>query len=214
MKVETLKDRLYFEFDYFNNKRSNILWRRNASIPQISGLTLPAENIGKVDNTGFDWKLEWSDKVNNDFRYNVSFSGGYAKNKIIFWDESPGAPEWQKSTGHPMNTNLYFEYDGVFKDWDEINDKANRPNYDGITSDEGLQPGDMKFKDIDGDGKITPDDRRRFDRTNEPKWTFGLNSYFQYKNFDLSILFQGAADAWTKLYYDSGEIGTTPVRLR
>ncbi len=207
LEGRTLKDRLYFEFDYFNNKRSNILWRRNASIPQISGLTLPAENIGKVDNTGFDWKLEWSDKVNNDFRYNVSFSGGYAKNKIIFWDESPGAPEWQKSTGHPMNTSLYFEYDGVFKDWDEINDTANRPNYDGITSDEGLQPGDMKFKDIDGDGKITPDDRRRFDRTNEPKWTFGLNSYFQYKNFDLSILFQGAADAWTKLYYDSGEIG-------
>lgn len=207
LEGRTLKNRLYFEFDYFNNKRSNILWRRNASIPQTAGLTLPAENIGKVDNAGFDWKLEWNEVVNADFRYNISFSGGYAKNKIIFWDESAGAPEWQKSTGYPMNTGIFFEYDGVFKDWDEINDKANRPNYDGITSDEGLQPGDMKFKDIDGDGKITPDDRKRFDRTNEPKWTYGLNSLFQYKNFDLSILFQGAADSWTRLYFDSGEIG-------
>lgn len=203
----TINSKLYFEFDAFKNKRSNILWRRNASIPQTAGLTLPAENIGKVNNSGFDWKLEWNDIVSRDFRFNISFSGGYAKNKIIFWDESAGAPEWQKSTGYSMNTGLYYEFDGVFKDWEEINNKAGRPNYDGITSDEGLQPGDMKFKDIDGDGKITPDDRRRFDRTNEPKWTFGLNSYFKYKDFDLSILFQGAADSWTKLYFDSGEIG-------
>ena len=203
----TINNKLYFEFDFFNNKRSNILWRRNASVPETAGLTLPAENIGKVDNKGFDWKLEWMDRVGNDFRYNVSFSGGYAKNKIVFWDEAPGAPDWQKSTGFPMNTGLYYEFDGVFKDWEEINNKSNRPNYDGITSDEGLQPGDMKFKDIDGDGKITPDDRRRFDRTNEPKFTYGVNTMLQYKNFDLNILFQGAADAWSKLYFDSGEIG-------
>lgn len=207
LEGRTLNNRLYFELDYFYNKRSNILWRRNASIPQTAGLTLPAENIGKVDNTGFDWKLEWNDTVGRDFRYDVSFSGGYAKNTIVFWDESPGAPDWQKSTGYPMNTSLYYEYDGVFKDWAEINDTANRPNYDGITSDEGLQPGDMKFKDINGDNKITPDDRKRFNKTNEPKWTFGLNSFFQYKNFDLTVLFQGAADSWTKLYFDSGEIG-------
>lgn len=203
----TLKDRLSFEIDYFYNKRSNILWRRNASIPETAGLTLPAENIGKVDNTGFDFKLDWNDQIGKDFRYNLTASGGYAKNKIVFWDESSGAPEWQKSTGHPMNTNLYYVFDGVFVDWDEINDKANRPNYDGITSDANLQPGDMKFKDLDGDGVITPDDRKRFDKTNEPKWTFGLNAYFQYKNFDLTLLFQGAADSWTKVYFDSGEIG-------
>lgn len=203
----TLNSRLYFEADYFHNQRSSILWRRNASIPQTAGLTLPAENIGKVNNTGFDFKVQWDDQIGRDIRYNISATGGYAKNKIKFWDESPGAPEWQKSTGHPMNSGLYYEFDGVFKDWDEINDIANRPNYDGITSDAGLQPGDMKFKDLDGDGKITPNDRRRIDRTNEPTWTFGLNAFFQYKEFDISILFQGAADSWQKVYFDSGEIG-------
>lgn len=200
-----LGSRLYLEIDYFYNKRSNILWRRNASIPGTAGLTLPAENIGKVDNTGFDFKLDWKDKA-GDLNYNIGISGGYARNKIVFWDESPGAPEWQKSTGHPINTNLYYEFDGVFKNWEEIND-PNRPNYDGVTSDASLQPGDMKFKDIDGNGEITPDDRRRFDKTNEPKWTFGFNVFAQYRNFDFTLLMQGAADSWTKVYFDSGDIG-------
>lgn len=210
IETHTFDNRLYLEADYFYNKRSNILWRRNASIPTTSGLTLPAENIGKVDNTGFDFKIEWSDNIGKDWHYSISATGGYAKNTIKFWDEAPGAPEWQKSTGHPMNTSLYYEYDGVFKDWDEINDIANRPNYDGITKDADLRPGDMKFKDLDGDGKITPDDRYRSDRTNEPKWTYGITGNLQWKNFDLSVLFQGAADSWTKVYWEAGDIGNYP----
>lgn len=214
IELRTFKNRLYVEADYFYNKRSKILWRRNASIPQTAGLTLPAENIGKVDNKGFDFKIEWSDQIGKDIFYRISGTGMYAKNKIKYWDEAPGAPEWQKSTGHSFprdindpSTGLFYIFDGVFKDWDEINNTANRPNYDGITSDKGIQPGDMKFKDIDGDGLITPDDRVRFDRNQEPKWTYGLNAFFQWKDFDLSFLFQGAADAWTKVYFDSGEIG-------
>ena len=210
IETRTFDNRLYLEADYFYNKRSNILWRRNASIPTTSGLTLPAENIGKVDNTGFDFKIEWSDNIGKDWHYSISATGGYAKNTIKFWDEAPGAPEWQKSTGHPMNTSLYYEYDGVFKDWDEINDIANRPNYDGITKDADLRPGDMKFKDLDGDGKTTPDDRYRSDRTNEPKWTYGITGNLQWKNFDLSVLFQGAADSWTKVYWEAGDIGNYP----
>ena len=210
IETRTFDNRLYLEADYFYNKRSNILWRRNASIPSTSGLTLPAENIGKVDNTGFDFKVEWSDNIGKDWRYSISATGGYAKNTIKFWDEAPGSPEWQKSTGHPMNTGLYYEYDGVFKDWDEINNTANRPNYDGITKDADLRPGDMKFKDLDGDGKITPDDRYRSDRTNEPKRTYGITGNLQWKNFDLSVLFQGAADSWTKVYWEAGDIGNYP----
>ena len=210
IEARTFDNRLYLEADYFYNKRSNLLWRRHASIPTTSGLTLPAENIGKVNNTGFDFKIEWNDNIGKDWRYSISATGGYAKNTIKFWDEAPGAPEWQKSTGHPMNTSLYYEYDGVFKDWDEINDIANRPNYDGITKDADLKPGDMKFKDLDGDGKITPDDRYRSDRTNEPKWTYGITGYLQWKNFDMNILFQGAADSWTKVYWEAGDIGNYP----
>jgi TonB-linked SusC/RagA family outer membrane protein len=207
IEARTLKNRLYIEADYFYNRRSNVLWQRNASIPQTAGLTLPAENIGKVNNQGFDGKIEWNDAIGKDFTYRVSLVGGYAKNKIAFWDEAPGAPEWQKSTGHPMNASLYYIYDGVFKDWAEINDKANRPSYSGITNDDNLQPGDMKFKDINGDGVIDADDQVRMDKTNDPTWTYGLNAAAQWKSFDLNFLFQGSAGSWVKLYYDSGDIG-------
>lgn len=79
IETRTFDNRLYLEADYFYNKRSNILWRRNASIPTTSGLTLPAENIGKVDNTGFDFKIEWSDNIGKDWHYSISATGGYAK---------------------------------------------------------------------------------------------------------------------------------------
>lgn len=207
-----LLEGLYFEIDYFYNKRSNILWRRNASIPKTAGLTLPAENIGKVDNKGFDFKLEWNDRIGKDFLYQISATGGYSSNKIKFWDEAPGAPEYQRSTGKRMNTGLYFKADGVFKDWDEINDE-NRPNYDGITSDKDLKPGDIKFKDVNGDGKITPDDRVRMNKNDEPKFTYGINASLQYKNFDFTMLWQGAAGSWTKVYFDSGEFGNYFKRI-
>ncbi len=86
------------------------------------------------------------------------------KNKIIFWDEAPGAPEWQRSTGKPMNTYMVYKYDGVFKDQAEID--ANKLDYKAIVNQ--LRPGDMKYQDFNGDGKITADDRVRLDNTNLP----------------------------------------------
>lgn len=209
-----LKNRLSFEFELFNNLRTQILTARNASVPQSTGLTLPNENIGKVRNRGWEFNLNWRDKL-GEFTYNIGLNGGYAKNRIEFWDEAPGAPEWQRSTGSPMGTFLMYEFDGVFKDQAEIdastvrgafpddkNDK-NRKDYSAIISN--LRPGDMKYKDINGDGKINPDDRIRPDFNNIPLFQGGLVLGAQYKNFDLSILFQGAAGA--KQYVSAGEMG-------
>ena len=94
-------NKITFEFDYFQNRRSSILWFRNASIPQTAGLTLPAENIGKVANKGYEFTVGYHGQV-GDVRFNVSVNGGYAKNKIVFWDETPGRPDYQLSTGHPI----------------------------------------------------------------------------------------------------------------
>ena len=201
----TMNSRLSFELDAFLKKRTDILWRRNASIPQTAGLTLPAENIGKMDNKGFDFRLGWNDRIGRNLLYNISLSGGYAQNKIIFWDEAPGTPEWQQSTGKKRDAALYFVYDGVFKTWDEVNNKT--LDYSGVTANSNMKPGDIKFKDINGDGVINGDDRVRYNRTNIPTWNMGLNGYFQFKGFDLNLLFQGAFDAWTKIYHDSGDIG-------
>ena len=202
----TLNNRLSFEFDVFLKKRSNILYPRNASIPQTTGLTLPAENIGKMDNKGFDFSLGWNDRAGRDFLYNITLTGGYAQNKIVFWDEAEGTPEWQKSTGKKRDAGLYYMYDGVFKDWNEVKNKT--LDYSGITVNEEMKPGDMKFKNYDdSNGIIDGMDRVRINKTDIPTWNFGLNAVFQYKGFDLNLLFQGAFGAWTKIYHDSGDIG-------
>jgi len=116
-----------------------------------------------------------------DFKYNVGVNGGYAKNKIEFWDEAPGAPEWQKTTGRPMNTFMAYIYDGVFKDQAAID--ARGIDYSAIVKE--LRPGDMKYKDYNGDGKITPDDQVRTDFTQLPMFQGGVTLGAQYKNFDL-----------------------------
>ncbi|WP_026955876.1 SusC/RagA family TonB-linked outer membrane protein [Algoriphagus vanfongensis] len=195
-----LQGKIFFEFDLFYNKRTNILWQRNASIPQSTGLSLPAENIGEVENKGFDINVGYRGGK-GEFQYSISANGGYAKNKILFWDESPGAPEWQMSTGSPMNTFLVYQYDGVFRDQQEID--AETLDYSAMTGT--LRPGDMKYKDYNNDGKIDGDDRVRMDNNNIPLFQGGVNFNANWKGFDLAILFQGALGA--RQYVSAGESG-------
>ncbi|MEP6749748.1 MAG: TonB-dependent receptor [Bacteroidota bacterium] len=198
-----------FEFDYFYNKRDKILWQKSGSTPQSSGIgsLLPPTNIGKSENKGYDFTVGYNGR-HGDFRYSISVNGGYAKNKILFQDEAPGAPAWQRATGHPFSSGgggafLPYEYDGVFKDQKEID--ANTIDYTGLTPK--LKPGDMKYKDINGDKKITADDQIRLDKTNEPTFTGGVNMNVGWKNFDLSILFQGATGGLLFIGTESGDIG-------
>ncbi|WP_246101678.1 SusC/RagA family TonB-linked outer membrane protein [Pedobacter westerhofensis] len=200
-----LGNRLNLEFDYFYNKRTKILISRANSVPGSSGITdkLPPVNLGKVNNKGFEFKLGFNDKI-GELSYNVSVNGGYAKNKIIFWDETPGAPEWQRSTGMPTGTGLVYQYAGVFKDQAEID--ANMVNYSAFTGK--LLPGDMKFVDVNGDGKINGDDQVRLDRTSTPTFTGGFNLSLQYRNFDFSALIQGATGGVQSVgLTESGDIG-------
>lgn len=192
-----------FTVEWFKNRRESILWRRNASIPQTTGMTLPAENIGIVENGGWDFAVGYTDQF-GDLSLNIGINGGYAKNKIIFWDEAPGAPEWQRSTGRTINSELYYIYDGVFRDEADI--AANPLDYSAITN--SLRPGDMKFVDYNNDGKINSDDRVRRDKNTIPTFQGGLNIGLQYKGFDLTILFQGAAGGELRVGADeSGAIG-------
>ncbi|SDC94637.1 TonB-linked outer membrane protein, SusC/RagA family [Algoriphagus faecimaris] len=197
---QLLQGKIFFEFDLFYNKRTNILWQKNASIPQSTGISLPQENIGEVENKGFDLNLGTRGNV-GQLQYSFSVNGGYAKNQILFWDEAPGAPDWQRSTGKPMNTFLVYQYDGVFRDQEEIN--SNPLDYSALTNN--LRPGDMKYVDYDGDGKITPDDRVRMDNNNIPLFQGGVNINASWKNLDIAILFQGALGA--RQYVSAGESG-------
>ncbi|MBD0365829.1 MAG: TonB-dependent receptor, partial [Flavisolibacter sp.] len=196
--AQLLNGKLAITADYFNNLRSNILARRNASVPTSAGIQLPPENIGKSGNKGFDFSINYNNRINR-ISYQVGLNGGYAKNRIIFWDEPPGAPEYQRSTGRPIGSGLYYKAIGVFRDQAAV-DKY--PHW------AGARPGDIIFEDVNGDNKIDANDRIRIPKSDIPKWTGGVTLGMQYKGFDLSALVQGAAGAVrTSNLTESGEIG-------
>jgi TonB-linked SusC/RagA family outer membrane protein len=183
--------------DYFNYKRSQILLPPNASIPLSAGFKPGYENIGRVGNKGFDFNVSYSDKIGK-LNFTIGVNGGYAKNRVIFWDDTPGAPNYQQSTGHPMNTGLYYIAEGVFPDSASV---AKLPHWDGARS------GDIIFKDVNGDGKIDANDRKRIDKNTVPTFTGGVSLELRYGQFDMSILLQAATGAVNYISTESGEIG-------
>lgn len=197
--AQFLNNHLSVTADYFNYKRSQILIQRNASVPNSAGLNglLPKENIGRVGNTGFDFSVDYNNRI-GQLTYKVGVNGGYAKNKILFWDESVGGPVYQRSTGHPMGSGLYYQAIGIFKDSAQVN---KTPHWT------GARPGDIIFADINGDGKIDANDRIRIDKSGLPTFTGGIALSLQYKGFDLSLLIQGASGAVQYIQTESGSIG-------
>ena len=183
--------------DYFNNIRSQILIQRNASIPNSAGLTLPPENIGKVQNSGFEGALGYHGDA-GDFHYDLGINGSYSKNKIVFWDETPGVPTYQQSTGRPMGSTLYYQAIGIYKDQAQV---------DATPHWAGAQAGDVIFKDVNGDKVIDGLDRVMNDKNDMPRFIGGLTAAVRYKDFDLSLLFQGATGAVQYVRAESGEIG-------
>jgi len=193
--LRLFKEKLTVSTDYFYYSRSDILGTRNASVPSTAGLILPSENIGKFKNSGFDFSIDYKNNINY-FNYGIGLNGVFAKNEIVFWDEAPDALDYQQSTGKPIGAGLYYQAIGIFKDQAEI-DAA-----DAYWS--GARPGDIIFKDYNGDGVIDGNDRVRNDKSSMPKFTGGLNFDFAYKGFDLSILFQGAMGG---IFYETTESG-------
>ncbi|SFS39197.1 TonB-linked outer membrane protein, SusC/RagA family [Sphingobacterium wenxiniae] len=201
--MQFLNNKISLSAEYFYNHRTDILWRRNASIPGSTGMILPDENIGEVINRGAEFQLAYNGS-NGDLSYTLSANVSLNRNKIQFWDETPGAPEYQQSTGRPMNTGLYYKAIGIFRD------EAAVEAYPHWT---GARPGDVIFEDVNGDGKIDGLDRVRMDKTSLPTHIGGFNTDLAYKEFSASIFFQWALGAVRNDYFEmQGQIGNYLTR--
>lgn len=200
----TLDGKFDITFDYFYNKRTDILIQKTGSTPGSSGISnlLPPVNAGKVDNKGFEFKLGYNTDVNG-VQLNLGFNGGHARNKVVFMDEIPGAPPYQLQEGKPFGAYLTYQSDGAFLSQEEV--ASNTIDYSAVTSN--LRPGDMKFKDVNKDGKIDADDQVRMDKTITPTFNYGFTLNAQYRNFDLAVLFQGASGGLLRFGTESGDIG-------
>ena len=183
--AQFLNGKFGLDLDYFQSRRSDILITRNASIPTYSGLSLPAENLGKVKNHGFEAIATYRDRA-GDFEWGVTGNVTYAKNEVIYMDEAIDTPEWQRVTGHPIDGGTYYEALGIYQTQEEI---------DATPHLSGTKVGDLIYRDTNGDGNITWDDAVRRDKSATPKWIFGLTLNGSWKGFDISAFFQGQADA-------------------
>ena len=200
-----LDGKLSFTFEYFLNKRDQILIQKTGSTPGSSGIAnlLPPVNAGEVENKGYEFAFNYYGGNADGFKWDAGINGGQAKNEVIFLDEVPGAPSYQLQEGKPINSYLVYEADGAFLDEAAI--ASNTLDYSEVTPN--LKPGDLKFKDVNGDGVIDADDRVRLEENNTPTFNFGATFNASYKNFDLALLFQGATGASIFIRTESGDIG-------
>jgi len=175
------------DFTVFKEKRSNLLLQRSLSVSHLFGFpALPSENIGEVENSGFELQLSHQHSV-GDFNYAVGGNVAYAKSNIIFMDEVPPAEPYQTQTGRPIGSGLYYKSDGIFNTQEEL---------DNYPHGQGAQVGDIKVLDLNNDGQINGDDRYRANNSAIPEYVFGLSTDFSYKGFDLALFFQGQTNAY------------------
>ena len=195
-----LGSRLEANFDFYikNNKD----WLVKAPILATAGTDAPFINGGNVKNTGVELNLKWSDVIGNDFSYSIGVNGSYNKNKVGAIPNQDGIIHGE--TGQIYNNNPEFyraqngyaigyfwglKTDGIFQNQKEIDDWRAAGN--GFLQ-ANPQPGDVRFVDIDRDGKI--DDNDRTDLGNGlPDFTYGFNINLNWRNFDLSVVAAGAA---------------------
>ncbi|MDE6796009.1 MAG: TonB-dependent receptor [Muribaculaceae bacterium] len=180
-----LNNKFGLDFDWFRSVRDDILCYRNASVPYFSGMKLPAENLGKVTNTGIEIVANYRDNA-GDFTWNITANFTYARNKVNYMDEAKSTPAWQRQEGTPIDGMTLYNALGIYQNWEQI---ESTPHI------EGASPGDLIYADTNGDGNITWDDAVRYDYSPTPRIIYGLTLAAEWKGIDLSVFFQGQGQA-------------------
>ncbi len=187
--------KLTVEFDYFIKNTEDILEFRDLSVPTTFGASLPRQNIGEVENKGFELSASYQNSIAG-IDYWVKGNYTFARNEIIFVDEPADVSDNLKRTGRPIGTLFGLKALGLFQSQSEIDAHA----------DQGaVAPGDIKYEDINGDGTINSDDRVSLGILNAvggqaaPEIIFALSLGASYKGFDFSAQFQGADNFFTYL---------------
>lgn len=177
---------LTVEADAFYKLTRNILQGQSGVMPPSIGGNFPAIiNSAVVDVRGMELDLIHKKVVNRDFSYTLNGKFSFARNRYVKIDDSPNIPNHQRRVGQPLGGVMGYVSMGLYQDADDL-------RYSPKTSEE-VRLGDIKFKDINGDGKIDLSDRVWIAGSPLPEIMYGLNADFQYKWFDLSLFFQGAA---------------------
>ncbi len=194
------KGLLSFEADYFYEKRSNMLVNPDVIVPAEYGIGLSQVNAGIMKNQGIDLSIGSAYNVSKDLRISISGNFTYAKNTLLKVFESATTfnnPN-RRLTGRPLGTQFGFRALGFFQTSDFENGVLNK----GIAIQPWgtVRPGDIRYEDMNGDGKINDDDRTVIGNPITPQIIYGVSPSVSYKGLTLDLLFQGVSKA--NLYLD------------
>lgn len=193
--IETgfFQNRLTFNATYYYRKTTDVLYKPSASYSSIFGLNLSQVNTGAVENKGWEFEIGYRDKVGS-FNYWVNGNFSIIKNKVL----TLGMGNVTQANGmvgngsnlfigYPMQMYYGYKTDGVFLTDEEVGEW-----HDQSAIAKGSKAGDIRYVDLDGDGKVTPKDMTYLG-SSIPKYNFGLSFGGDYKGFDFSVLLQGVA---------------------
>lgn len=187
-----LNNRLRITADIFSEKRKDILIKRS-TIPGITALTsslLPVVNMGKVDNKGYEIEVKWTQNLPK-LNYWITGNLSYVKNKIIFQDEIEPNEPYMWRTGRPTGERFGYVAEGFYKTGDFNEDGT---LVSGLPDPkQPVYPGDVKYKDLNKDGYITPDDVTDIGHPDRPAYVAGLNYGISSHGFTLTMNWTGAA---------------------
>ena len=178
-------------FDWFLDNRSNIMMQRG-SWPDIMGYwnAIPWAQIGRVKNQGAEFSVNWQKYFGKDWRLDTRINFSYAQNEYVAYDE-PDYPEpWRSKVGRPLDGFYQWGYiaDGLFESQEDIDNHAEQQL--GST----VRPGDVKYRDVNGDGKITDLDKVQISPYGStPRIQYGIGINVGYKKWDLGVFFNGSA---------------------
>ena len=205
-----LGNRLTATVDWYRKKTTGMLL--SMPVPGYSGDSSPTGNLGDMANTGVEVDLGYRDTY-GDFSWNISVNATYNKNELLYLGDDAtdlyGSSHkigqlTRGEVGMPFPFFYGYVTDGVFQTPEDV---AAYTNADGVLYQPNATPGDFRFKDVNGDGKLDDSDRTYIGK-GIPDWTFGLNLGFEWKGIDFSMLVQGQAGVQafnvsrrTDLYY-------------
>jgi len=204
-----LNNKLSFSADWFNKYTFDIL--RGSQVPLWLGLNAPTINNGAVRNKGVEFSVQYKDHISKDWSYYVGANFQTYKNKLETYGKTEKGGTTIREEGHPLDEYYLYQWDGIFQSQDEINKSAIQP----VTP----SPGDLKIKDVDGNGVITDADRT-YVKGKYPSFQYTGNFGLTYKNFDLSGQLYGSAgqkiyvNGWGAEPFRQGSVPTTDWRNR
>lgn len=180
-----LNNRLSIEADYFERKTTDIIVRLPIS-GTLGGLSAPYENVGEMNNKGFELNLSWQDKISeSDFSYSIGGNLTYVNNKVVKFRKDAPDQLYLIREGYSYKTLYGYTFDGIYQTDKEATQHMHSNGY-------LPKAGDIKYKDLNGDGKLNYEDKQELGNT-IPKFTYGINASLNWKNFDLNMQFTGIA---------------------